>query len=170
MEHKESWTPMNWCFWTVMLDKTLESPFSARRSNQSILKEISPEYSLQGYWMLTDVEAETPILWQPNGKNWLILGPWCWERLRAGGEGMTQDEMAGWHHWLDGHEFEQAPGVGDGQGSLVCCSPWGHKESVITEWLNWTEGNFTSPLSSNLSISAHHDELPYLFTLKDKRW
>ena len=63
--------------------------------------------------------------------------PWCWERLKAGEEGMMEDEIIGWHHWLNGHEFEQAPGVDNGQGSLVCCSPWDHKESDRTEWLNW---------------------------------
>ena len=67
--------------------------------------------------------------------------PWCWERLKAGGEWMTEDEMIGWHHWLNGHEFEHAPGVGDGQGGLACFSPWGHKESDMTERLNWTELN-----------------------------
>ena len=65
--------------------------------------------------------------------------PWCWEGLRAGGEGMTEDEMAGWHHWLDGHEFAWTPGVGDGQGDLVCCASWGCNESDMTEGLNWTE-------------------------------
>ena len=62
---------------------------------------------------------------------------WCWERSKAREKGTTEDEMAGWHHWLDGHEFEQVPRVGDGQGNLECCSPWGHRESDTTEWLNW---------------------------------
>ena len=86
---------------------------------------------------MTDAKAETPILWPPDAKNWLIgkdpdAGKdWRWEK------GTTEDEMAGWHHQLDGREFQQAPGVGDGQGSLVCCGPWGPKESDMTEWLNW---------------------------------
>ena len=67
--------------------------------------------------------------------------PWCWQGLGAGGEGTTKDEMAGWHHWLDGHEFEWTPGVGDGQGGLACCNSWGCKESDTTEQLNWTELN-----------------------------
>ena len=72
---------------------------------------------------------------------------WCWERLKAGEEkGRTEDEMVGWHDRLNGHEFEQGPGVGDGQGSLTCCSPWGHKESDVTEWLNWTEHFWFLPL------------------------
>ena len=112
-------------------------PFTARRSSQSILKEISPEYSFIGR---IDVEAETPILWPLDAKNWLIgkhpdAGKdWRWEE-----KGMTENEMIGWYHQLDGHEFEQALGVGNGKGSLACCSPWGHKESDMTEWLNWTE-------------------------------
>ena len=88
----------------------------------------------------TDAEAETPILWPPDVKNRLIAKDpdagkdWRWEK-----KGMTEDEMVGWHHWCDGHEFGQAQGVGDGQGSLACCSLWGRKESDMTEWLNWTE-------------------------------
>ena len=88
----------------------------------------------------TDAEAETPILWPSDGKNWLIgkKNPDAGKHWRQE-KGMTEDEMAGWHHQLNGHEFEQALGVGDGQGSLVCCSPWGCKESDTTERLNWTE-------------------------------
>ena len=78
-------------------------------------------------------------------------GPWCWERLRA--EGTTEDEMVGWHHWLDGHEFEQAPGVGDGQGSLVSCSPWSGKDT--TEWLTWTEILCTLQIHIKVSISGY---------------
>ena len=83
-------------------------------------------------------DAETPILWPPDAKKWSLERPWCWERLRQE-KGTIEDEMVGWHHWLYGHEFEQAVGVGDGQGSLACCSPWGQKESDTTERLNWTE-------------------------------
>ena len=111
-------------------------PWTARRSKQSILKEISPEYSLEGLML----KLKLLIFWPPDTKNWLIWQDpdarkdWRWEE-----KGTTEDEMVGWHHWFNGHEFEQAPGVGDGQGSLVCCSPWGHKELDTTEWLNWTE-------------------------------
>ena len=110
----------------------LRVPRTARRSNQSILKEISPEYSLEGLML--------KLLWPPDSKNWLIgkdpdAGKdWRWEE-----KGMTEDEMVGWHHWLNGHAFEQALRVGDGQGSLVYCSPWGCKESDMTEWQNYTE-------------------------------
>ena len=88
----------------------------------------------------TDAEAEAPILWPPDAESWLI-----WKDPDAGKDwgqeekGKTEDEMVGWHHWLDGHEFEQAPGVGDGQGRLVCCSPWGRKVLDMAKWLNWTE-------------------------------
>ena len=87
-----------------------------------------------------DVEAETLVLWPPDAKNWLLgqdpdAGKdWGQEEKRP-----TEDEMFGWYHWLDGHEFEQAPGSGDGQGSLACCSPWGRKESDMNKWLNWTK-------------------------------
>ena len=90
----------------------------------------------------TDAEAETAILWSPDVKNWLIWkdpgvrNDWRWEE-----KGTTEDEMAGWHNLLDAHEFGWTPGVGDGQGGLVCCDSWGCKESDTTEWLNWTEGS-----------------------------
>ena len=138
LDYKESWVPKNWCFWTVVLEKTLESPLDCKE-----IQPVNPKGNQS--WIFTgrtDVEAETPILWLPYVKNWLIWKDpdagkyWRWEE-----KGMTEDEMVGWHHWLNGHEFEQAPGVGDGQGSLVCCIPWGCKESDMTEWLNWTELN-----------------------------
>ena len=88
----------------------------------------------------TDAEAEAPILWPPEAKNWLIgKDPDAGKNWRQEVKGMAEDEMVGWHHWLDGQEFEQAPGNGDGQGSLECCSPWGHKKLDMTEGLNWTE-------------------------------
>ena len=133
LDSKESWVPMNWCFWTVVLEKTLERPLDC--------KEIQPVHPKGDQsWVFigrTYARAETPILWPPHAKSWLI-----WKDPDAGKDwgqeekGMTEDEMVGWHHRLNGHEFEQAPGVGDGQGSLACCSPWGHKESDTTEWLN----------------------------------
>ena len=110
-------------------------PWIARRSNQSILKEISPEYSWKDWcW------SWRSNLWLPDAKNWLFgKDPNAVKDWRQEKKGMTEDEMAGCHHWRNGHEFEQAPGVGDGQRSLVCCSPWGCKESDTTEWLDWTE-------------------------------
>ena len=136
LDYKESWVPKNWCFWTMVLEKTLESPLDS--------KEIQPVHPKGNQsWIFigrTDAEAETPILWPPDGKNWLIgKDPNAGKDSRQEEKGMTEDEIVGWHHQLDGHEFEQAPGVGDGQGSLACCSPWDCKESDTTELLNWTE-------------------------------
>ena len=135
LDYKESWVPKNWCFWILVLEKTLESPLDC--------KEIQPVHPKGNQsWIFigrADDEAETPLLWPPDAKNWLI-----WKDPDAGKDwrqekGMTEDEMVGWPHWLNGHEFEQALGVGDGQGSLAWCSPWGHKESDTTERLNWTD-------------------------------
>ena len=122
-------------FWTVVLEKTLESPLDC--------KEIKPAHSKGNQsWIFigrTDAEAETPILWPPDVKNWLSgKDPDAGKDWRQEEKGTTDDEMAGWHHWLDWHEFEQSLGTGDGQGSLACCSPWGRKELATTERLNWT--------------------------------
>ena len=122
-----------------MLDKTLESPL--------VCKEIQPVHPKGDQsWVFigrTDAEAETLILWPPDTKSWLIgkdsdAGT-DWGREE---KGTTEDEMAGWHHRLDGHEFEWTPGVCDGQGGLACCDSWGHKESEMIERLNWTENQF----------------------------
>ena len=128
----------NWRFWTVVLEKTLESPLDC--------KEIQPVHPKGDQsWIFigtTVVEAETSIFWPLDVKSWLIWkDPEPGENWRQGEKGTTEDEMVGWHHRLNGHKFEWTPGVGDGQGGLVCCSPWGHKESDTTEWLNWTELN-----------------------------
>ena len=135
LDYRESWVQKNWCFWTVVLEKTLESPLDC--------KEIQPVHPKGNQsWIFfgrTDAEAEIPILWPPDANNWLIWKDpdagkdWRWEK------GKTEDDMVGWQHRPNGHEFEQALAVGKGQGSLVCCSPWGLKESDMTEWLNWTE-------------------------------
>ena len=120
--------------------RLLRVPWTARRSNQLILKEISPEYSNQSWIFIgrTDAEAETAVLWPPDVKNWLTgKDSDAGKEWRQEEKGTTEDEMVGWHHQLDGHEFEQAPGVGDGQGSLVCCSSWSQKELDTIERLNW---------------------------------
>ena len=119
-----------WCW-----RKLLRVPWTARRSNQSVKGNTT--------WILigkTDAEAQSPILWLPDMKSWLTgQDPDAGKDWRQEEKGTTEDETVGWHHWLYGHEFEQAVGVGDGQGSLTCCSLWGHKESDMTERLNWTE-------------------------------
>ena len=142
LDYKESQALKNWCFWTVVLKKTLESPLDC--------KDIQPVHPKGNQsWIFierTNAEAETPILWATWCKEltpW--KRPWCWERLKAGGEGQRTEDRGWdgwWHHQLNGHEFESTPGVGDGQGGLVCCSPWGHKELDTTKWLNWTELNW----------------------------
>ena len=136
LDHKESWALKNWCFWTVVLEKTLENP--------SDCKEIKPVNSKGNQsWIFvgrTDAEAEAPVLWPPDMKNWLIgKDPDAWKDWGQEEKGITEDEKVGWHPQLNGHEFEQVLGVGDGQGRLACCSPWGHKQLYTTELLNQTE-------------------------------
>ena len=120
----------------MVLEKTLESPLDCKE-----IQPVNPKGNQS--WIVTgstDDKAEAPVLWPPDAKNWLIgKDPVAGKDWRQEQKGMTEDEMVGWHHWLDGHEFEQALGVGDGQGGLVCCSPWGCKESDTTERLSWTE-------------------------------
>ena len=136
LDGEESWVPKNWCFWTVVLEKTLENPLDC--------KEIQPVHPKGDQsWVLigrTDVKAETTIFWPPDEKSWLIWkDPDVGKDWRQEEKGTTEDAMVGWYHQLNGHEFEWTPGVSDGQGGLVCCGPWGHKELDMTEWLNWTE-------------------------------
>ena len=136
LDCEESWALKNWWFWTVVLEKTLESPLD--------YKEIQPVYPKGNQsWIFigkTDAETETPILWPPHVKSWLTGRDsdagrdWGQEE-----KGMTEDEMAGRHHWLDGHESEWTPGVGDGQEGLACCNSWGRQELDTPERLNWTE-------------------------------
>ena len=136
LDCEESWAPKNWCFWTVVLEKTLKSPLDS--------KEIQPVYPKGDQsWVFfgrTDIEAETPIFWPSDVKSWLI-----WKDADAGKDwgqeekGTTEDEVVGWHHWLNGHESGWTPGDGDGQGGLTCCGSWGREELDTTERLNWTE-------------------------------
>ena len=130
LDYKEGWALKNWCFWTVVLEKTLESPLDCN--------EIQPVHSKGDQsWVFTgrtDAKVETPVLWPPHAKSWLIGKDsdagrdWGQEE-----KGTTEDEMARRHHQLDGCEFEWTPGVGDGQGGLACCNSRGHKESDMTE-------------------------------------
>ena len=134
--YKESWEPKNWCFWTVVLEKALQSPLDC--------KEIQPVNSKGSQsWIFigrTDAEAETPILWPPDGKSWLSWkDPDAGKHWRLEEKGMTEDEMVRWYYWLDEQGFEQALGVYVGQGSLACCRPWGCKESDTNEGLNWVK-------------------------------
>ena len=130
LNHKESWAPKNWCFGTVVLEKTLESPLDCEE-----IKPVCPKGDQS--WVFigsTNIEAEAPILWPPDVKNWIIgKDPDAGKDWRQEEKGMIEDEMVGWHHWLDGHEFEQDPGVGDGQGGPAFWFPWGLEELDITE-------------------------------------
>ena len=112
-----------WCW-----RRLLRAPWTERRSNQSILKEISPEYSLEG--LILKLKLQYFGHWCEEPTHW--KRPWCWETLKARGEGVAEDEMVGWHPWPNGHVSEQTPGDSEGQGNLVCCSPWGGKELDTT--------------------------------------
>ena len=129
LDCEESWVPKNWCFWTVVLEKTLESPLDC--------KEIQPVHPKADQSLVfigrTYAEAETPLLWPPHVKSWLIGKDPDAGRDWGQEKGMTEDEMAGWHHRLDAHEFGWTPGVGDGQRGVACCSSWGLKELDMTE-------------------------------------
>ena len=143
LDHKESWVPKNWCFWTVVLEKTLENPLDCKE-----IKPINPKGNQS--WIFTgrtDAEAEAPIIWPPDEKSQLIRKDSdAGKDWRQEEKGTTEDETVGWYHRLNGYEFEQAPEIRDGQGGLACCSPWGRKESDVTEWLKWSELNWTMPL------------------------
>ena len=124
-DYKESWVPKNGCFWTV-LEKTFESPLDCKEIKQSISKEIDPEYSQEGLMLKLKLQYFGHLMWKAD----TLLKTLMQEK------GMTEDVMVGWHQWFNGHEFKQAPRVGEGQGGLECCSPWGRKESDSTVWLN----------------------------------
>ena len=133
LDHKESWALNNWYFEMWCWRRLLRAPWIARRSNPSILKEISSEYSLEGLMLKLKLQFFGHLTWRTDfvkhsdvGKDW-----------RQGEKGTTEDEMLGWHHQLDGYEFRQALGIGDGQESFTFCSPWGHKELNMTEQMTW---------------------------------
>ena len=134
LDYKESWAQKNWCFWTVVLEKTLDSPLDG--------KEIQPVHPKgnQSWILIVRIDAEVPILWPPDAMNWLIgKDTDAGKDWRQAEKGMTEDKMVGWHHRINGHEFEQALGIRDGQGSLEYSSSWGLKEWDTTEWLTWTD-------------------------------
>ena len=163
LDYKESWALKNWWFWTVILEKILESPLD--------YKEIQPVHPKENKsWIFigrTDAEAETPILWPPDVKSKLIgKDPDAGKDWRQKEKGIIMDEMVGRHHWLNVHEFEQTLGDGEGQGSLVWCRPWGHKESDTTEWLN---NNRFVPALLHLSWQTDRwntHSYPYSWTVK----
>ena len=158
----ESWTVKKAEQWRIdAFELTLASPLDC--------KEIQPVHSKGDQsWVFfgrTDAKAETPVLWSPHAKSWLIgKNPDAGRDWEQEEKGTTEDEMAGWHHWLDGREFEWTSGVGDGQGSLVCCNSCGHKESDMTEQLNWTELNWNCKhiwfnLSTHIKLNGEECKL-----------
>ena len=131
LDNKKGWALKKWCLRTVVLEKTLESPLYC--------KEIKPVHPTgnQRWIFIGRTDAEALILWPPDVKSQLIgKDPDAAKDWRQEEKGTTEDEMVGWHHRLNGYEFEQVPGDGEGQGSLACCGPWGYKESDMTEQLN----------------------------------
>ena len=165
LDCEEGWALKNWCFWTVVLEKILECPLNC--------KEIQPVHS-EGdqpwdFFGINDAKAETPVLWPPHAKSWLIgkdsdAGTdWAQEE-----KGTTEDEMAGWHHWLDGHESEWVPGFGDRQGGLACCDSWGHKESDTTERLIdliWSETIAELLISESQEVKQYYNKNKIFFHL-----
>ena len=146
LDHKEGWVLNNWCFWIVVLEKTLESPLDSTE-----IKPVNPKENQP--WVFigrTDAEGEAPKLWPPDAKSQLIgKDPDAGKDWRQKEKQVTEDEMVGWHHRLSGHEFEQTLGDSEGQGSLACCSPWGCKELDTIARLNiksiqwvWLGGSF----------------------------
>ena len=158
VDYEESWVLKNWCYWTVVLEKTLESPLDCKEI-QLVHSEGDQRWDFFGR---NDAKAETPVLWPPHAKSWRIGKDsdagrdWGQEE-----KGTTEDEMAGWNHWLDGRESQWTPGVGDGQGCLAGCNSWGRKESDMTEWLNWlTDSSRAHSLNGSQpqNVSLYHTE------------
>jgi len=163
LDCEESWAPKSWCFWTVVLEKSLESPLDC--------KEIQPVHS-EGdqpwdFFGRNDAKAETPVLWPPHAKSWLIRKDsdagrdWGQEE-----KGTTEDEMAGWHHWLAGRGSQWTPGVGDGQGGLVCCNSWGRR--VGQDWatdLIWLEYSLFNMLCYSMVYSNVNQLYMYIYPL-----
>ena len=134
LDCEESWELKNWCLWTVELEKTLENPLDCKG-----IQPVHPKGDQSWVFIgrTDDAEAETPVLCPPHVKSWLIgKDPDAGKDWGQEEKGMTEDEMVGWHHRLDEHEFGWTPGVGDGQGGLACCDSWDHKESDTTERLS----------------------------------
>ena len=165
LDHKESWALKNQCFWTVVLEKTLKSPLDCKE-----IQPVNPKRNQPWIFIgMTDAKAKVPILWLPDVKNYLIRkDPNAEKDWRQEEKGTTEDEVVGWHQWLDRHEFYQVLGAGDGQGSLVYCSPYGHKESDMTEQLNWTEHSLNRIVDETENFFP--PDIPLLFLQSSECW
>ena len=150
--YKESWVPKNWLIWTVLLEKTLVSPLHCKEI-QPVHHHPGPGCSLEGLMLKLKLQYFGHLMRRVDSleKTLMLGGIWGQEE-----KGMTEDEMAGWHHQLDGNESVWTLGVGDGQGGLACCDSWGHKESDRTEWLNWTEVKWIGRERETLFHSVSH--------------
>ena len=158
--HKEGWAPKNWCFHIVVLKKIWES--LGQQDQTSQLKEINPEYSLEGLMLKMKLQYFGDLIWRADSlEKTLMLGKIENRRWR----GRQKIGMVGWYQRINGHEFEQAPGIGGGQGSLACCSPRGRKESDMTEWLKWTDETFTK-IDHMLNHKIILTEIQFLLYLK----
>ena len=134
LDNKNGWVPKNWCYWTMVLESSLESPLDCKE-----IKPVNPKGN--HHWIFIGrTDAEALMLWPPDAKSQLIgKDPDSGKDWKQEEQGMTEDEIVGWHHQLNGHEFDQILRNSERQRSLVCCSPWGCKDSDKTEWLSWTE-------------------------------
>ena len=164
LDYKESWGLKNWCFWIVVLEKTLESPLDCKEIQPVHPKEISPEYSLEGLMLKLKLQYFGYLMWRIESLEKTLMLEKTEGRRRRGQE----DEMVGWHHRLNGHEFEQALGVCDGQGGLVCCSPWVHKELDTTERLNWTDYAISMEERKRKSVVKRNEIVVFLEPLVSK--
>ena len=148
LDYKESWAPKNWCFWTVVLEKTLESPMDGKE-----IQPVQPKGDQSWKVWCWNWNSNTLATWCKELSH--LKRPWCWEDWGHEEKGTTEDEIVWWHHWLNGHGFGWTLGIDDGWGGLVCCGSWGCKESDMNEQLNWTEPN------GSLRVSVWPDSLSY---------
>ena len=171
LDHKEGWALKNWCFWTVVLEKTLENILDCK------IKAVNPKGN-QFWIFIGRTDAEAPILWPPDAKSWLIgKDPDAGKGWRQEEKGTTEDKMVGWHHGLNGHESEQTPEDCEGQGSLACCSPWVRRESDTTEQLNnnihtllHTKQIVNKDLLYNAGNSTQYSVITSMRKESDKEW
>ena len=156
LDHKEGWRPKNRCFQTMLLEKNLESPLDSKE-----IKAVNPKGN-QSWIFIGKTDAGAPILWPPDAKSQLFgKDADAGKDWRQGEKGMTENKRVGWYHWLNGHEFEQTLADSEGQGSLGCCSPWGHKELDTTEWLK-NNNNKTTKSREDL---LRADSMPGFYVL-----